>query len=74
MYRLELAVLPPVDKSPHRRGDVPHEFKQLTEEHAISPQTWGCTVPALAEGVSDFNLPTDVGMYRGRRNVALLAK
>ena len=64
MYRFPLGCFVCNHESPHRRGDVPSSCACKTPENLISPQAWGCTVPAAASCSGVANLPTGVGMYR----------
>ena len=71
MYRGVRVLFQTPRESPHRRGDVPLSRRRRVQYRLISPQTWGCTeLRDIAEG-HNFNLPTDVGMYRhsGRRDM-----
>ena len=64
MYRAPPVDVPLSEKSPHRRGDVPHPRSGHQSVRGISPQAWGCTGTYTTLYVGYVNLPTGVGMYR----------
>ena len=65
MYRKPLRSLASAGESPHRRGDVPQGYSIRKVADLISPQAWGCTDIYSTVRMSETNLPTGVGMYRG---------
>ena len=65
MYRKCDHIQHPCNKSPHKRGDVPHHITIMARRFAISPQAWGCTFIRSIMPKKNVNLPTSVGMYRG---------
>ena len=64
MYRSGLVWILALEKSPHKRGDVPASGKTKLHKDVISPQAWGCTVTSGVFPQIPENLPTSVGMYR----------
>ena len=66
MYRREQEAIAGLNKSPHKRGDVPVSGERQFRARAISPQAWGCTAATVSFWKWLLNLPTSVGMYRNQ--------
>ena len=63
MYPRLMVMCEQLNKSPHKRGDVPYLGFCIFSPFEISPQAWGCTEQSHDLQSQILNLPTSVGMY-----------